>query len=256
MKDETSNELKYGFIDKTGNYIVEPKYYYDSWNGGTGSFSEGFAKVALKEGEDAEGLPKLKYGYIDKTGAEVIPLQYEDAGDFQNGLAKVKKDGKWGYINTKGETVLPFEYAETCGSDGTFFVVGKEIDGKTKFGAVDADGNTILPFIFEDMSNPVNGLVYAFCNRELYSIEIAEILDTGDLSGDGEVSIDDVQTALKAYTEQVAHKTPNLTAGQRMAADINGDGELTVEDVQYILIYYTENNVAGKHLTWEDIMNR
>ena len=78
----------------------------------------------------------------------------------------------------------------------------------------------------------------------------------GDVNVDGEVSIDDVQTALKAYTEQVAHKTPNLTAGQRMAADINGDGELTVEDVQYILIYYTENNVAGKHLTWEDIMNR
>ena len=249
--------MKYGFIDKTGNYIVEPQYYSNSWNGsGTGCFSEGFAKVALKEGEDAEGFPKLKCGYIDKTGAEVIPLQYEDAGDFRNGIAPVKKDGKWGYINTRGETVLPFEYAETYGSDGTCFVVGKEIDGETKFGAVDADGNTILPFIFEDMSNPVNGLVYAFCNKELYSLEIAQILDTGDLTGDGEVSIDDVQLSLKAYTEIVAHKNPDLTAGQLKAADINGDGELTIEDVQYVLIYYTENKVAGKHMTWKDVMNR
>ncbi|MBR3446421.1 MAG: WG repeat-containing protein [Oscillospiraceae bacterium] len=251
---------KYGFIDKSGNYIAEPQYeYYDNyWNGeinvknvGTGSFSGGFAKVALKDDNNV-----LQYGYIDKTGKVAIELQFEDARDFQNGFACVKKDGKWGYINTAGETVVPFEYTGAYGSDGLSFVVGKEIDGETKFGAIDADGNTILPFVFEDMSNPVNGLVYAFCNKELYSMEIAEILDSGDLTGDGDISIDDAQTALKAYTEKLSGKDSGLTPGQLKAADINGDGQLSVEDVQYILIYYTENKVAGKHMTWEDVLNR
>ena len=247
---------KYGFIDKTGNFIVEPKYYSDSWNGGTGSFSEGFAKVALQDDQDTEGSPKLKYGFIDKTGKEVIALQYEDAGDFQNGLAKVKKDGKWGYINTKGETVLPFEYADTCGSDGTCFVVGKEIDSTVKYGAVDASGSTILPFIFEDMSNPVNGLVYAFCDRELYSLEIAEVLETGDFNGDGEISVEDAQLTLRAYTEHVAGLESKLTPGQKKAADINDDGEVSVEDAQLILRYYTEKTVAGKDITWDDLLKQ
>lgn len=248
--------LKCGFIDKTGNYIVEPQYYCDSRSSGTGSFSEGFARVALQDGTSEEGAPILKYGYIDKTGKVAIELQFEDARDFKNGFACVKKDGKWGYINTVGETVIPFEYSEAYGSDGLSFVAGKDVDGATKFGAIDADGNTILPFIFEDMSNPVNGLVYAFCNKELYSMEIAEILDSGDLTGDGDISIDDAQTALKAYTEKLSGKDSGLTPGQLKAADINGDGQLSVEDVQYILIYYTENKVAGKHMTWEDVLNR
>lgn len=257
IMEEGSNGwvYKYGFIDKAGNYIVEPQYD-SSWDGGTGSFSGGFAKVALQDGTSEEGAPILKYGYIDKTGKVAIELQFEDARDFQNGFACVKKDGKWGYINTAGETVVPFEYTGAYGSDGLSFVVGKEIDGETKFGAIDADGNTILPFVFEDMSNPVNGLVYAFCNKELYSMEIAEILDSGDLTGDGDISIDDAQTALKAYTEKLSGKDSGLTPGQLKAADINGDGQLSVEDVQYILIYYTENKVAGKHMTWEDVLNR
>ena len=87
-------------------------------------------------------------------------------------------------------------------------------------------------------------------------MEIAEILDSGDLTGDGDISIDDAQTALKAYTEKLSGKDSGLTPGQLKAADINGDGQLSVEDVQYILIYYTENKVAGKHMTWEDVLNR
>ena len=250
-ENEWDNTSKYGFIDKSGNYIVEPKYDYDSWNGGTGSFSEGFAKVALKNEDGA-----MQFGFIDKTGKEVIALQYEDARDFSNGVAPVKKDGKWGYINTAGETVLPFAYDETCGSDGTCFVVGKTADGETKFGAVDAAGETLLPFMFEDMSTPVNGLVYAFCDRELYSFEIAEILETGDLSGNGTVGVDDAQLALKAYTEQFAGNGSGLTPGQLKAADVNGDGELTVEDAQLILMYYTETQVAGKDVTWEMLLKQ
>ena len=46
-----------------------------------------------------------KWGFVDKTGKEVIPLIYNSAGDFRNGLAEVKLNGEKFYINKKGERV-------------------------------------------------------------------------------------------------------------------------------------------------------
>lgn len=40
----------------------------------------------------------------------MISPQYEDADQFYEGLAAVKKDDKWGYIDETGKTVIPFEY--------------------------------------------------------------------------------------------------------------------------------------------------
>ena len=53
-----------------------------------------------KEFNDGLGAVKVgdKWGYIDKTGKEVIPFIYEDADYFSENLAAVKKDGKWGFI--------------------------------------------------------------------------------------------------------------------------------------------------------------
>ena len=79
---------------------------------------------------------------------------------------------------------------------------------------------------------------------------------SGDISGDGAVSIEDAQLALKAYTEKLSGKPHGLTAAQFKAADVNHDGDLTVEDAQYILIYYTEKSVAGKNITWDDLLKK
>ena len=78
----------------------------------------------------------------------------------------------------------------------------------------------------------------------------------GDLTGDRIVGIEDAQLALKVYTDRLAGKNTSLTNKQYRAADINGDGALTVEDAQYILKYYTEKNVAGKDITWDDVVKK
>ena len=51
-----------------------------------------------------------KWGYIDGYGKVIIPLEYEEVGNFSEGLAAVRKDGKWGYINLKNEVVIPIEF--------------------------------------------------------------------------------------------------------------------------------------------------
>ena len=78
----------------------------------------------------------------------------------------------------------------------------------------------------------------------------------GDVTGDGVVSVDDAQLTLKAYTERIAGNDMKLSAEQIKAADVNGDGEISVDDAQNILKYYTEKSVAGKNITWDDVLSK
>ena len=61
-------------------------------------------------GDFSEGFAEVKlngkYGFIDKTGREVIPCKYEAAGEFSEGLAAVKLNGKYGFIDKKGKPLL------------------------------------------------------------------------------------------------------------------------------------------------------
>ena len=51
-----------------------------------------------------------KYGFIDKTGKEVIPIKYDDANSFSEGLAMVRLDKKYGFIDKTGKEVIHIKY--------------------------------------------------------------------------------------------------------------------------------------------------
>ena len=57
-----------------------------------------------------EGFARVKkdgkHGYINTKGEQIVECKFDDAYDFNEGFARVKKDGKWGYINTKGCSVI------------------------------------------------------------------------------------------------------------------------------------------------------
>ena len=46
-----------------------------------------------------------KCGYINKNNEVVIPFEYDAGTPFENGEAKVKKDGKWGTLTLDGKVV-------------------------------------------------------------------------------------------------------------------------------------------------------
>lgn len=84
-------ERKFTFIDTTGAQITKAFY------GKAYSFTEsGFARVA---NSSAAGW---SFGFLDKSGAEAISLKYDGAMDFHNGHAAVCKGEKWGFINAEG----------------------------------------------------------------------------------------------------------------------------------------------------------
>ncbi len=96
----------WGFIDTTGNVVINkdilkekteiqknPPFEYVS------SFYEGMAIVKVRG----------KYGYIDKIGNWLIEPIYLELGYFNNGIAKVKIDGRegWNFIDKTGKILFP-----------------------------------------------------------------------------------------------------------------------------------------------------
>jgi hypothetical protein len=112
------------YIDKTGKIAIVGDFVRAD------PFSEGLAAVQLKTGPNTTKTVKnagstvtiftagVKYGYIDKSGKLVIPAQFEEAGRFIGGLARVCMESTaevdpfgakkpCGYIDTTGKTVWP-----------------------------------------------------------------------------------------------------------------------------------------------------
>ncbi len=91
-------------------------------------------RLAMKEG--------FNFGYKDATGNWAIPPKYNEASDFDNGLANVQDGTKWITIDTKG-----IEVARRKGPQP----LGPAIDGLTKvtenglLGWMDAKGELAFP---------------------------------------------------------------------------------------------------------------
>lgn len=88
----------FAVIDLKGNYIV--------------SFDEGYELISLTtEFEDwILVIKNEKWGYINEKNEVLIPLIYQDLGDFYGGLAYAKKDNKFGFIDTNNTTIIDFKY--------------------------------------------------------------------------------------------------------------------------------------------------
>lgn len=84
-----------------------------------------------------------KYGFINENGTVIIPFEYDNASDFEEGLARVFVNGHWGYINKLNRMVIPAEY-----DFPTFpFHHGLAIVGKNNgVGFIDKDNHTVIPF--------------------------------------------------------------------------------------------------------------
>lgn len=97
---------RYGFIDKTGEWVIKPTFPNQMFNPGTG-FKEGLAVMGV---ENDDNIYPDYYGYIDKTGKWVIKPIYKEAGDFADGVAIVQTSRGYGAINKLGEIIVEPKY--------------------------------------------------------------------------------------------------------------------------------------------------
>ena len=171
----------YGLANKYGDLVVPPKY--DEINQ---DFNDGLTVVR-------NGYRK---GYINTNGEEVIPLEYELAGNFSEGLAKVRPIREYdrynepplyigektyvGYIDKDGDNIIPFKY--DAGTDFSEGLACVEIDGK--WGVINKKGKYVMqPEVqCDDVYEFQNGIAITECNTNV------EEITYGFITADGYVS--------------------------------------------------------------------
>ena len=199
---------RYGFIDRTGEFVVAPTFLWGA------DFSDGMARVVVDgpcrlgyrgpcggsviigdaagredvphckvtfvdrygsvlegrfdEAKDfSEGLAPVrkgdKWGYIDKSGRTVIGPRFDDAWPFSSGRARVKQEGLYGYIDKRGEVVIPSRFEDAEDFSEGFAVVageGRNAEGSHTFYYIDRDGRAAIRGPFYVASHFFKGLAH------------------------------------------------------------------------------------------------
>ncbi|MCL2083548.1 MAG: WG repeat-containing protein, partial [Oscillospiraceae bacterium] len=120
---------KYGVVDGSDNMVID--FIYPD------------AKEEITDGlwfvKNMENLGG--WGAVNAANIAVIPFEYEELGEFSNGLVRAKKGEYWGVINTKGEAVIDFQYEDM--GEIKNGLVGVVINNAG--GIIDMKGNYVVP---------------------------------------------------------------------------------------------------------------
>ena len=100
-----------------------------------------------------------KIGYIDETGQEIIPPAYDQIWSFEDdGKARVMKGGKIGYIDETGREIIPPIYQQVWAFENGRARVLKN----GKIGYIDEAGNVIIPPVYTQIWDFENGRAKVF----------------------------------------------------------------------------------------------
>lgn len=181
---------KWGYIDKTGKWIIEPKFQHIY------GFTEGLAAVNIngqwgymdKNGQwvieptfsavkpFSEGLAATgfngKWGYIDRTGNWIIKPTFQDAEAFSEGLAPVKLNGKWGYIDKKGNLIIKPIFDRATRFKNESAIVGKyDVKGNSKEGIINKRGEVITEIKYDEIYyDTLSAEGFVFREKNLYGV--------------------------------------------------------------------------------------
>jgi hypothetical protein len=189
---------EWNFIDKTGKIIGET--YIQAH-----SFKNGFAAVK-KSVKVLNGIMnRSRWGFICKSGQFIIEPQFDDVGDFNEGLASVKIDRKWGYINMPDSATVQAVISSKAAKD------------------VAAENNPKTVSVKPEKTN----IIVAYTKITDITLEIYNI------NGDIYIKLRDIASALKGTNKAFAvgwdnkNNAISLTSGK---AYTSVGGELAVSD--------------------------
>lgn len=194
---------RFGLIDRKGQVLATPQYDRMS------VFSEGRLQV----------MKGLFFGFLDHTGQEVIPCQYYWARDFldgqsytgigneiylinlqgdtiydarglhlqsvfaEDGLARIKTNGKEGYINRERESVVPLYYNLI----GPLRYGLRRVKLDRKEGMLDENWEVVIPLEYDGLRADAGGSIIAWkdgrCGVIDYSNQILIPFECDNIEG-------------------------------------------------------------------------
>lgn len=182
----------YGFIDKTGNWAINPNLesatsYNDSisiveksaetffintdgefitkLDKNVGDYSQGYAIVYTDQGSY----------FVNKLGERLGNQIFQRVNPFSDGMASIQVENKWGFIDSTGTIVIEPKYYVRSDFKEGLTPVSQEADTISIGGSfieafIDKQGNEIIPFKSNvDYGNFNNGLAQG--RRSIYSDE-------------------------------------------------------------------------------------
>jgi hypothetical protein len=163
---------RWAYIDKSGRIALPQRF---AW---ARKFSQGLARVIERSGcevrEDvcdcrdfaADPLdrtqpirkptdppPACRFSFIDKSGKTVL-TGFQNAQEFAEGVAGVRKSKLWGFIGADGSEVIPEKFQRVKPfHDG---LAGVQMDGK--WGFIDHSGNVVIKPQFDGVEGFSEGI--------------------------------------------------------------------------------------------------
>lgn len=132
FEDYTSPKQKWGFINKQGKIVVNPKY------------------DDLRDASSELIAANLngKWGYIDSNGNNVIPHIYKQALDFSNNRSFVQNfNNNWILINQQGDSITQLKYSNFKPFRGKYCVV----ELGNKYSIINNHGAEVLQPMYENL---------------------------------------------------------------------------------------------------------
>ncbi len=177
MYEKGSMQDRWGYVDETGEYVIQPQYSYAD------KFYEGMAVAC--------DLDTGLYGYIDSFGEWAIPPQFDWASGFVNGYAVVsvnysETNGeeytigyKDGCINSYGEIFLEPIYDSVMIEEQNpgKFIISK--DGQT-YERIDEDFGVLSVMSAEEYGELSNELLLNSWRVLFYEDEIVRLNKNGE----------------------------------------------------------------------------
>ena len=191
---------KWGVIDETGNYVVDPSYAemivipnskigvfictydinYETGEYKTKALNEKnkeifteYSKIEAIQNIDTTGnlsydqdVLKVqkdgKYGLINFSGKEIIPTDYEEITAISGvkNSYKIKKDGKYGIVNNEGNIVVEPKYAD-IDTLGKDNKSGFIVKDETgKYGLINYSNNQVLEIKYDGIEKVFGNNLY------------------------------------------------------------------------------------------------
>ena len=129
---------------RDSTYMINTKGEKVNVNVNQTEFHDGLCVVAKFVKEEL----RFYYGYANEKMKLVIPYDFDEAYDFENGMALVKLGEKWGYIDTNGNWIIYREFDE----EFRFSSAGvAKVLWNGKWGLLTKDGDYVLPCEYDSL---------------------------------------------------------------------------------------------------------
>ena len=159
-KENFVNEkvLSHGFV-----YLQREGMKGKVQNRNTGQVALRGVEWIVQNGKDSLVVfcKKGKRGYFNCcSGKVIVPVQYDRAWIFSEGVAAVVKNGKIGFIDQTGTQILPFNWKDVfCQDRAYLFKDGQCVvfDDQEKCGIIDHKGKWIVKPEYSNIGNMENG---------------------------------------------------------------------------------------------------